>query len=333
MGFRFRKSINLGGGFKINLSNSGVGYSWGVKGYRITKTAKGSTRTTASIPGTGVSYVHETSRNNKLKPHRTHPSQQIDNNHYDTQDIVNSVATDMVSDGLHDMLATASRILLLKNISTIGFFCTLIVGFSNALFWALSIIFMIMYGFIRFFGIIDLDYAIAAEQQPIVDARMNPMIKITECSKIWRIMQTSRVINRKYSAGVSDTVNRKSCTASTNAPFPFKSKLPVASFKTKKETLLFLPDKLFIIQGSKIGALNYADINVKTHVTRFVEDERVPKDSQVVGRTWKYVNKSGGPDRRFKNNKELPICLYGELELDSSYGLNTVIMFSNSNII
>lgn len=62
MGFRFRKSINLGGGFRINLSKSGVGYSWGTKGYRITKTAKGSVRTTASIPGTGISYVEETSR-------------------------------------------------------------------------------------------------------------------------------------------------------------------------------------------------------------------------------------------------------------------------------
>ena len=41
MGLRFRKSINLGGGFRINLSKSGVGYSWGVKGYRVTKTASG----------------------------------------------------------------------------------------------------------------------------------------------------------------------------------------------------------------------------------------------------------------------------------------------------
>ena len=55
MGFRYRKSINLGGGFRINLSKSGIGYSWGVKGYRVTKTAKGTTRTTASIPSTGIS--------------------------------------------------------------------------------------------------------------------------------------------------------------------------------------------------------------------------------------------------------------------------------------
>ena len=61
MGFRYRKSIRLGGGFRINISGSGVGYSWGVPGYRITKTANGKIRQTASIPGTGISYVSEES--------------------------------------------------------------------------------------------------------------------------------------------------------------------------------------------------------------------------------------------------------------------------------
>ena len=86
------------------------------------------------------------------------------------------------------------------------------------------------------------------------------------------------------------------------------------------------------MQGSKIGALNYSDINTNAYTTRFIESEGVPRDAQVVGQTWKYVNKSGGPDRRFKDNRQLPICLYGELELSSTSGLNTVIMFSNPNI-
>ena len=67
MGWRYRKSINLGGGFRINLSKSGIGYSWGVKGFRITQTASGQTRKTYSIPGTGISYV-ETKKNNYIQP-------------------------------------------------------------------------------------------------------------------------------------------------------------------------------------------------------------------------------------------------------------------------
>lgn len=59
MGFRLRKSVNFGP-VRVNLSKSGVGYSVGGKGFRYTKKANGGTRTTASIPGTGASYVKET---------------------------------------------------------------------------------------------------------------------------------------------------------------------------------------------------------------------------------------------------------------------------------
>lgn len=64
MGARFRKSIKLPGGFRINASKSGIGYSYGTKGFRVTKTANGTTRTTASIFGTGISYVEESKNSN-----------------------------------------------------------------------------------------------------------------------------------------------------------------------------------------------------------------------------------------------------------------------------
>ena len=35
MGFRFSKSIRLGGGARLNLSRRGIGASWGVKGFRV----------------------------------------------------------------------------------------------------------------------------------------------------------------------------------------------------------------------------------------------------------------------------------------------------------
>lgn len=60
MGFRFRKSVKIGPA-RINLSKSGIGYSVGTKGFRATKKAGGGTRTTTSIPGTGISYVKDSS--------------------------------------------------------------------------------------------------------------------------------------------------------------------------------------------------------------------------------------------------------------------------------
>lgn len=67
MGSRFRKSINLGGGARINLSKSGVGFSAGTKGARVTRTARGTTRTTLSAPGTGLSYVSETKQGRRSR--------------------------------------------------------------------------------------------------------------------------------------------------------------------------------------------------------------------------------------------------------------------------
>ena len=72
MGTRFRKSIKLGKYVRVNLSKSGIGYSVGTKGYRITKMANGRTRRTVSIPGTGISHVSETSARSRSAASHTY---------------------------------------------------------------------------------------------------------------------------------------------------------------------------------------------------------------------------------------------------------------------
>jgi hypothetical protein len=57
MGFRFRKSISLGGGTKLNIGTKSASVSFGTKGVRKTISTSGRETTTFSIPGTGVSYV------------------------------------------------------------------------------------------------------------------------------------------------------------------------------------------------------------------------------------------------------------------------------------
>ena len=56
MGLRFRKSFTFGP-LRINISKSGIGFSLGVKGFRISRSAKGKNTATVSLPGTGLSYV------------------------------------------------------------------------------------------------------------------------------------------------------------------------------------------------------------------------------------------------------------------------------------
>ena len=57
MGLRFRKSISLGGGTKLNIGTKSASVSFGSKGVRKTISTTGRETTTVSIPGTGLSYV------------------------------------------------------------------------------------------------------------------------------------------------------------------------------------------------------------------------------------------------------------------------------------
>lgn len=57
MGFRFRKSIGLGKGLRLNIGRRGVGLSAGVPGLRWSANTSGRTSRSIGLPGTGLSHV------------------------------------------------------------------------------------------------------------------------------------------------------------------------------------------------------------------------------------------------------------------------------------
>lgn len=58
MGFRFRKSIKLLPGVRVNLSKSGVSTSIGRPGATV-NLRRGKVKTTVGLPGSGLSYSNE----------------------------------------------------------------------------------------------------------------------------------------------------------------------------------------------------------------------------------------------------------------------------------
>lgn len=56
MGLRFKKSIKIAPGVKVNLNKNSTSVSVGTKGKHYTVNSKGKTTTTVGIPGTGLSY-------------------------------------------------------------------------------------------------------------------------------------------------------------------------------------------------------------------------------------------------------------------------------------
>lgn len=57
MGLRFRKSVSLFPGVKLNFGTTGMSVSTGVPGFRKTFHTSGRVTTSVGIPGTGIYYV------------------------------------------------------------------------------------------------------------------------------------------------------------------------------------------------------------------------------------------------------------------------------------
>lgn len=75
------------------------------------------------------------------------------------------------------------------------------------------------------------------------------------------------------------------------------------------------------------------ELEVGADTRGFVEDEEVPRDAEVRGYTWAKTNKDGSPDRRFKENYEIPVCIYGNLTFRSKTGVTEEYMVSNAQAV
>ncbi|MEX2441444.1 MAG: hypothetical protein WD400_02230, partial [Pontimonas sp.] len=126
----------------------------------------------------------------------------------------------------------------------------------------------------------------------------------------------------KRNAGATRLNERRATRFSERRPGCIRGRARFPCIDLGANQLYFLPDAALVVGKSTVTALSYQDLRITQREVQFIEDGSVPRDAQVVGHTWRYVNKKGGPDRRFNNNRQLPICLYSELDLESDGGLN-----------
>ena len=54
----------------------------------------------------------------------------------------------------------------------------------------------------------------------------------------------------------------------------------------------------------------------------------LPADARTVDSTWQHPNKSGGPDRRYRDNPQIPIVEYEQVWVESATGLNEIVQVS-----
>jgi len=154
--------------------------------------------------------------------------------------------------------------------------------------------------------------------------------EVVRCAVIW---------DKTSSVGVSISERSAAGRAVNRVPLRFDLRhIPIIASPTPAMHLMnanggdiyLYPGFVLVTGQTDFALIDYRDVEVVPDNVTFIEEEAVPADTRVVGSTWAKVNKDGSPDRRFKNNYEIPIVLYGSLTLRSDAGLHEVYMFSNS---
>jgi len=347
--FRFRRTFKIVPGVRFNLSKSGASVSFGPRGLHYTIGPKG-TRTTVGLPGSGISWTEYQpySSRHGLKDSNNRPHRTTDENtSSDIDDPANRNTTILESAPI-EQLAAKSTIEIAQTLITNHakwrarkallfvlaiVFVAGIVASANAagsnsqsaiilMILGASIIWLAAALYGRQSLVVSLEYNLSDEELEPFNHLVRAFNTIATCEGVWQIPVERLQTDWKRNAGASITVERKTISLRTGHPPLIKSNIEFLWLRLTNESLYFTPDAILIVAGNSIAALRFDDLEIAFRRTRFIENGRPPSDAQVVGESWQYVNRDGGPDRRFGNNRKLSICLYAEIDLKSSSGLN-----------
>jgi Protein of unknown function (DUF4236) len=153
--------------------------------------------------------------------------------------------------------------------------------------------------------------ALVQRHRALVDAFRSA----SQCAAIWRVTTATASRDAKYTAGAGVLISRTLTRISFNDS-RVHSNVTLAWLPLGDGTLCFLPERLLFFGRRRVMALAYGAVSIASAKTQFREDGLVPVDGRRIGSTWQYVNKNGSPDRRFSNNRQLPVLLYSDLLLN-----------------
>lgn len=339
MPFYIRQSVSVGP-FRFNLSKSGVGMSVGIRGMRVGTGPKGN----YIHMGAGGIYYRAALRN------RAHGANVSTSS---APSPVFNEASQLLPNGLIEIesaptwsLAPTSARDLLTQITE--------AQRRNKLSPVVGALAASLVGFALYSGLLQLAlvsallglalFAVAARRDAsnkvvLLYDLEDPMRErfgafcaafdaFSSCSKTWHIDASGRTFDWKRNAGASSLITRKRIEPSYALPSCIASNINVPSLPVGKQTLFFFPDRVLVIEKGSAGAVEYDELAMDARLTNMIEEESVPTDTRIVGHTWRFVNKGGGPDRRFNNNRQIPICVYDALHLRSPSGLNELVNVS-----
>jgi hypothetical protein len=336
MGFYIRKSLKAGP-FRFNLSKSGIGVSTGIPGFRVGSGPRGNY---VHMGTHGLYYRASLNGPRPATRSRTQPRQVVSGysptppprpvyaQSVEMEDITGADVHSLQPTGGGDLVQqlndASGRIRLALPTAIVLFIagcCFLPWGLilwalAVPLVWWLALRDNARKSVVVFYDVND---AQAEWYQHMVDACNG----LASAQAIWRIVQQGQTANpyqRKVNAGAGTLVNRIPSHAHLTGPKVLVTNVAVPTIEAGKTSVHFLPERILVRDQKRFTDVSYDILTVTPSTTRFIESSTPPRDAAQVGTTWQYVNKNGGPDRRFSNNRQLPVMQYGELALSTSGG-------------
>jgi hypothetical protein len=162
----------------------------------------------------------------------------------------------------------------------------------------------------------SLDEAALRRLREIADA----LKALRHCSHVW-IYQVSEGgggrLHWKYNAGDTFKVAKLPMAFFTRRIPNVETNVRVQGITHGQTALYFLPEKLLIVSPEGTYTTPYQALHLTVDSLEYVESEgHVYQDSQVIDHRWKFINRDGSQDRRFKDNFELPVVRCGILCLN-----------------
>lgn len=332
MGFYLRKSVSLGP-FRFNLSKSGLGMSAGVRGLRAGTGPRGN----YVQLGRGGVYYRQTIRS--ATP-RALPAPPPSHGNDVALQAIESASADRIVDSSSEQLLAEIREKRRKLALTPFAVVLTIVVLFVALAWPMWAFWTATAGCAwaiaaakrrdREVRTVVIRYDLDATAETAFRRFTDAAGVAAASARTWHVAASANVRDGKYHAGASALLQRTPTSLRRAAPPFVETNVAVMSVGVGRQTLYFLPDRLLVYDGNNVGAVGYRTLSIAAAPQRFIEDGAAPRDATVVGQTWQYVNRNGGPDRRFNNNRQLPICLYDQVSLQTASGLHEVLQFSRS---
>lgn len=139
--------------------------------------------------------------------------------------------------------------------------------------------------------------------------------ELRHCGLVQRVQERTAATDLKYSSGAQWVVSTAPANPRYAEPPSLRCNVSVPAWAGANGwQLYFLPDCLLLLNGPTLHTAPYAQLSTAVTTSSMILDV-APSDAKVVGHTWRYVNKKGGPDKRFANNPQLPNVELAELAI------------------